>query len=264
MIQSFVKRIAPLAALAMSAGLAGCGDVSVTINGEEGVPLSELDMSGDAPTELLVAGPDRVVVTEGDELDITVEGDDEDLVRFVLDDKMLGVTRKDGDWDFDGQITVRVTMPAPTEIEALGSGSVEAATVADDAEVNIRGSGSVAVEQVDVESLETNIWGSGSIRIAGTADRLEASTWGSGGANLAGLTADDAEISIYGSGGVNLASDGKVDASIMGSGSVHVTGSAQCSVSAMGSGSITCKPASDSGDAEDGESDESTETAEAS
>ncbi len=245
MFQHFLKRMAPIVAVAMSMGVAGCGDIDIKINGKEGVPLAELDMTGDAPTELLVAGPDKVIVTEGDTLDITVEGDDSavEKVRFVKDGKMLGVTREDSSWSSDDQAIVRVTMPAPEEIDVAGSGSVETATLASNAQVNIGGSGSVAIEQVAAESLEINIGGSGSVKAAGTTERLEIGIGGSGGTNLADLKADDAEISIAGSGSVSLASDGKVEASIMGSGSVNVTGSAECSVTAMGSGSLNCRPA---------------------
>jgi len=245
MFERFIRRMAPLAALTMSLGLASCGSIDVKINGKEGVPLAELDMSGEAPTELLVAGPDKVIVTEGDALTIDVEGDSADAVRFVLDGKMLGVTREEETWDWDGQAIVRVTMPALEEIDIAGSGSVEAATVASDAEINIGGSGSVAVDQVNADRLEIAIGGSGSVRAAGSARDLEVSIGGSGGTNLANLTADDAEISIAGSGSVSLKSDGKVEASIAGSGSVNVVGSAECKVTALGSGTLTCKPAAE-------------------
>ncbi|HSM53046.1 MAG TPA: hypothetical protein VK839_02550, partial [Erythrobacter sp.] len=75
MLNKLIKRLAPVAAIALSAAVAGCNDMNIEINGEEGVPLAELDMSGDAPTELILAGPDTVVLSEGDALDIDVEGD---------------------------------------------------------------------------------------------------------------------------------------------------------------------------------------------
>ena len=255
MFNRFVKRMAPVAAIVMSAGLAGCGSVDIKINGKEGVPLAELDMTGDAPTKLLVAGPDKVILTEGDTLDISVEGDSADTIRFVRDGKLLGVTREEDNWDWDGKATVRVTMPAPEEIDIAGSGSVEAATVASDAAVNIGGSGSVVIDQVAADKLEIAIGGSGSVKAAGTATDLEISIGGSGGTDLANLKADDVEITIGGSGSVSLASDGKVDATIAGSGSVNVTGDAQCSVSSFGSGSLKCTPAAGGDSDEDAEAE---------
>ena len=46
MIKHIAQRSAPLAALALGAGLAGCS-VSYDFNEVDGVPLSEFDQSGD-------------------------------------------------------------------------------------------------------------------------------------------------------------------------------------------------------------------------
>lgn len=253
---------APLAAVALGLGLTGCIYVDATINGQEGVPLSELDMSGAAPVELLLAGGDNVILSEGDTLEIEVEGSDEAkaAVRFVLDGDLLGVTREEDLWEGYDRATVRVTMPAPREVSITGSGNVQADTLADVAQVSVLGSGDFSAAEAELsaldvniggsgtaefgelatEILEINIGGSGSVAAAGSANRLEVSIGGSGGANLSDLKADDAEISIAGSGSVGLQSDGSVEANIMGSGSVSVKGDADCTENAMGSGSLRC------------------------
>ena len=64
MIKNIAQRSAPIAALAMGLGLAGCS-YSVDWGEVDGVPLSEFDQSGDAPTEVALAGSDQVVITEG-------------------------------------------------------------------------------------------------------------------------------------------------------------------------------------------------------
>ena len=86
MIQKIVKALAPLGMLAGAALLSGCDGMNISIGGDDGVPLAELDMSGEPPTELVLAGPDRVVVTEGDDLDIEVSGDADAVaaLRFSL------------------------------------------------------------------------------------------------------------------------------------------------------------------------------------
>ena len=244
MIGRLLKGLAPLAALAMGASLGGCGGADLKINGEEGVPLSELDMSGAAPTELVVSADAKVVVSEGDTLTITVEDDPENALRFVLDDETLGVTR-DPDLEIkDGKAVVRVTMPAPKAIVIAASGSVETTKVASGSvDIAIGGSGSVAIEEIASESLEIAIGGSGSVMGSGTTDRLEIAIGGSGEVLMPGLKADRAEIAIGGSGDVAFASDGTVEASIAGSGDIKVTGSAKCEVSSFGSGTLTCSPA---------------------
>ena len=239
-IRNAIRTAAPALAMAAAAALGGCnasGDIS--FNGQEGVPLEELDMSGAAPTELALLGPDNIVLTEGSALAITVEGADTDQLRFVLDGNSLGIMRE-GNYSGSGA-TVNIIMPAPAEISVAGSGSISAEKLASKAGVNIAGSGSLDVADVDADELEVVVAGSGRTRMAaGSVRKLELSILGSGKADLAGVRTDDAEVNIAGSGDSALASDGQVEVNIMGSGDVTVTGNAQCKVSSMGSGTVTC------------------------
>ena len=59
----------------------------MTFNGDEGVPLAELDLSGDPPTEVASFGPDTVDVRTGESLAIEVEGSSgaKDRMLFVRD-----------------------------------------------------------------------------------------------------------------------------------------------------------------------------------
>jgi hypothetical protein len=249
-------------ALPLALGLAACSGMDGTINGQAGVPLAEVDTSGSAPPELIVAGPDTVVVTQGDTLSIDVEGSDDAVaaVRFVLDDNFLGVTREQDSWDYTSAATVRVTMPPLREVSVSGSGGAEVDALAQNAEVSLSGSGSFSGGQVEVQTLEIGVSGSGSARFdritaetieiglsgsgsvygEGSAGRLEASLSGSSGIDFAELKAEDARISVSGSGSVSLQSDGTVTADLSGSGSVRVKGSAQCTENASGSGSLVC------------------------
>lgn len=244
MIERFIKRMAPVAALALGTALTGC-NADMKVNGMDGVPLAKLDMDAATPTELVLASGDRVVLREGDALAITVDGDPEETekLRFSLDEETLGITREGNSWGSGSAVTVNVTMPPPEEIVVAGSGTILAQAVAKDAELTIGGSGNIEVEAIAADSLEVTIGGSGSIKGAGTARVLEVNIGGSGDVDLSALKADTAEISIGGSGDVALASDGTVEASIAGSGDVRVTGRAQCEVTAVGSGKLTCSPA---------------------
>jgi hypothetical protein len=241
--EKILRGLAPVAALALAAGLAGCKDMNIRINDEEGVPLSELDTSGEAPTELVLAAPDTVVVTSGTALDIDVEGDQRavDALRFTFSEGTLGILREKGEWNRgDAVATVRVTMPAPRKIVIAGSGGVAAQTMAREAEVTIAGSGRLDVASLAADQLDANIMGSGTFGVAGTATALDLTVAGSGSFEAKGLKVDRAELNIMGSGDAEFASDGTVEAKIMGSGDVTVTGSATCTVKAMGSGRVTC------------------------
>ncbi|MEE4153288.1 MAG: head GIN domain-containing protein [Erythrobacter sp.] len=237
---------ATIMAFAGAALLSACAFVDFDAGGMTGgVPLAELDMSGSAPTSIALAGPDTVILTEGETLDITVEGDQAAIekVRFKLEDDELKIGRENGKADSDAKATIRVTMPPPGEIAVAGSGSITAPAMARQAELDIAGSGSIEVASLDAERLEVNIGGSGTATAAGKASRLEVSVAGSGDVRLAGLSAERVEVSIAGSGDVELASDGTVEASIAGSGDVTVTGNAKCTLSSVGSGKLHCNPA---------------------
>lgn len=244
MIKHVLKGVLPLAAVALVLASAACGNMNMTVGDDDGVPLSELDMSGTAPTKLVLAGPDKVVVTEGDKLAITVTGDQEaiDSLRFNLEDGTLGIMREKS-WKGKGVATIAVTMPPAQEIVLAGSGDIKAPVMVDEAEVNIAGSGTVAIDRIQSSTFDVNVMGSGTLSAAGEADRLDFNVAGSGMLKARALKVERAEINIAGSGGGEFASDGRVEARIAGSGDVTVYGRAECKVSAMGSGTVRCRPA---------------------
>ncbi|MFZ1742470.1 MAG: head GIN domain-containing protein [Pontixanthobacter sp.] len=242
MLNHLFKKIAPVAAMAIGLALSGC-NIDMSINGEKGVPLAELDQSGDPPTGVALLGPDVVIISEGKKLAITVEGEDKavEAMRFTLEDGTLGIMRDSDVWNGKAKATVRVTMPAPEDLNMAGSGRIEAATMAKKANINIAGSGVIEVTALAADSLEVAMAGSGSVKASGSAKALEVSVMGSGETDLSGLTTEGAEVNIAGSGSVAFASDGKVEVNMAGSGNVTVTGEASCEVNSMGSGKVTCK-----------------------
>ena len=136
MIHKILKGLAPLAALAGAAMVSGCDGVNVRIGDQDAVPLAELDMSGDVPTELVVAGPDKVLVREGGSLDIDVSGDPEavEALRFSLDKGTLAITRAKDSWKGKGIATVTVTLPELNGLVLAGSGDADVASMKNDAE----------------------------------------------------------------------------------------------------------------------------------
>lgn len=233
-----------LAIAAAATMLSGCnGDFNIS-SSSDGVPLAELDYEGARPTNISLAGPDKVIVTSGDTLTIDVEGDSgvTENLRFDLEDDSLEIGRA-GDWRRSDVATIRVTMPSPDRVSMAGSGmlTVDRLGSGDDAEITIAGSGKTDIGQIKADSLEVNVAGSGSLKAAGTARTLELSIAGSGELDLRNLNVEDADVSIAGSGDAVFASDGSVEASIMGSGTVEVLGNASCSVSSMGSGELKCR-----------------------
>lgn len=239
----FVRTLGPIIAIAIAAGASGC-DGKVTINGDEGKPLSELDLSGKAPDELVLAGPDEIRVSTGDKLAITVEGDAEatEQIRFSLKDGSLAIHRKDKTFSSNGKTAiVNITMPAPREVVMAGSGKIMTANLATKAEVTVAGSGTIESTTVSGEALDLTIAGSGNFLAAGNVRKLDLTIAGSGSARMDALKVEKADVSIAGSGNATFASDGEVKANIMGSGNVTVKGRARCTVSSMGSGKLVCE-----------------------
>lgn len=240
-IGSICKAFAPLAAVAMAASLSGC-DSTITVDGAEGKKLSELDLSGNPPTKLVLAGPDHVKITEGAKLAITVDGDANvaDKLRFTLSGGTLGILRTKS-WKNGGAVTVNVTMPAPQDVTLAGSGTIDAAQLGKDAKVTVAGSGDVKAGVISGDSFNLTVAGSGTMRGGGAIKNLDMTIAGSGSADLAALRADHAKVTIAGSGNATMTSDGDVSATILGSGMVTVKGRATCKVSSMGSGKLVCE-----------------------
>lgn len=236
-------KIAPVIALVAAVGLAACDNVNVEFGDGEGVPLADLDLSGDPPDTVALASPDAVVITSGDSFAIEVEGSAEarDRMRFALDEGTLAILREKGDWNDEDQATVNITMPPPGSLVMAGSGTMRADAMADNPDIVMAGSGTITATGIAAERLEVTVAGSGTVEASGTADNLELTVAGSGSANMEGLQAGNAEVSIAGSGDAAFASDGDVEASIIGSGTVRVRGSARCEVNTVGSGRLVCE-----------------------
>lgn len=252
MLHRIIKGIAPVFAMAAAFTAAGC-DGNIIIAGDKGVPLAELDLTGNAPNGILLAGPDSVVVTTGDTLAIDVSGDPAavEALRFKLEDDTLAIMRVEDTPKDVGKARVAVTMPSLEKVTLAGSGTIEAPSLSGEAKVTIAGSGTARTASVDASAVEVTIAGSGTYSAGGRADSLELTIAGSGEADMAGLRVDTAEITIAGSGNAAFASDGTVDATVMGSGEVTVAGTARCTIKSMGSGKLNCQAGTTSAGATD-------------
>lgn len=244
-IEKVFGKIVPAVALMAAIGLSGCDNVNIEIDGEEGVPLAELDMTGDPPSGMVLASPDNVVITSGDEFTIDIEGgaEESERMRFALDDGTLAIHREDGDWSDDGKATINVTMPAPESLVMAGSGTITTDAMGNSPEIVIAGSGTATANNLEAERMELTVAGSGTMNASGSTDRLELTIAGSGSANMEELQVGDAEVTIAGSGDAAFASDGNVEANVVGSGTVRVRGSASCEINSLGSGELICEAA---------------------
>ncbi|MGB3166295.1 MAG: head GIN domain-containing protein [Alteraurantiacibacter sp.] len=241
--EKLLKAVGPFVAMAAATALTGCDGMDVKFNGEDGVPLSDLDITGTPPTGVALGGPDIVIVTTGDDFAIDVDGTDEaaDRMRFALADGMLGIGRARGNSGKGDVATINITLPAVSSIAIGGSGRIKADRLHGEADIAVGGSGRAEVASVESDRLDVVIGGSGSATARGRVERLDISIGGSGIADLAQLYAENAEVSIGGSGSARFASNGRVNANIGGSGDVRVRGTAECTQSTVGSGRLICE-----------------------
>lgn len=224
-----------------------CDSDNFRFNGKTGVKLDDLDMGDDAPDEVVLVGPDHVVISEGEDFTISLQGDDEtkEGVRFLVEEDTLYILRDDLCGPGEDRATISVTMPAPSKITIAGAGELATSTLAKEAEVLIAGAGQLSVLDIDIDELDVTIAGSGHFTAGGKVEELELSVAGSGIAEMSGLMVGKAGIDIAGSGNSTFACDGEVEAHIMGSGNVTVRGSARCRVQSMGAGCLVCEPRED-------------------
>ncbi len=221
--------------------LAGTIGAQIREDGREGVPLEELDLTGEPPHRIALMGPAQVVLTEGEVFRVSVEpGSASNDVLFSLHEGKLSVSGG------NSTTVVRLTLPAPRKLVLAGSGRVTAAKLARDGKISVAGSGRLEVADVDGGRLKVSVAGSGRLAIDGRADALDLSIAGSGSCDGEGLTVEKAAVHIAGSGDAIFTCNGEVSAHLMGSGNVIVRGSARCTVHSMGSGTVTCEREKDS------------------
>ncbi len=233
------------AGLAAKAAAESSGTFNIQINGMKAVKLDDLALDGAKINALVVAGPDRVIVSQGDTPDITIDGDEaaRGALRFALKDGTLAVLSPKGFIGQAGTTTIRITIPRLKSIIAAGSGSVEIDQLTGSkkgkARVVIAGSGDLSISNAALEKLTLTIAGSGAASIAGgSANHMKLTIAGSGALAAEAFSVATLEAHIAGSGSAELASDGAVSGSIVGSGSLTIHGDAICDIKQRGSGQL--------------------------
>ncbi|PVM85838.1 GIN domain-containing protein [Caulobacter endophyticus] len=176
--------------------------------------------------------PARVLFTQGEKADITVEGPQGLARRVVLTNGRLHF---DGDgegrgfrFDHSGvrvftnsdDLVIRVTAPGVRNFVLNGSGDLD-------------------IQSYDQPDLSLTLNGSGEAYASGKAGKVDLKIAGSGEAELTSLAITDANVAIAGSGEAKLGPTGRADVDIAGSGDVTLTARpASLSKSIAGSGDV--------------------------
>jgi hypothetical protein len=170
-----------------------------------------------------LAGANNVVIRVGEKQSVVVRADNNllDRVRTEVQSAELLIANTPGSLTTKSPMSVEVTIPT---IKAL----------------TLSGSGNIAVNGIEAESLKMTLPGSGTLTGSGTATRLDVTVSGSGTVQFTRLVANDVRAVVSGSGSIFITATKTLDASVTGSGAILYTGNPQdVTKSVTGSGAIT-------------------------
>ena len=187
-----------------------------------GMPVTEVrDVAPFTSIELV--GSNNVVVRVGEEQTVVVKADDNliDRVTTEVQSGELIIGSTPGSFSTKSPMSVEVTVP-----------TLDAVTLA--------GSGNMAVDGIDAESLRADLPGSGTLSGSGTATHLNVTVGGSGAVQFARLVADVVHAAVSGSGSIFITATKSLDAAVSGSGVIVYAGNPHdVTRSITGSGAIT-------------------------
>ncbi len=209
--------------------------------------------------------PGSLILEQGDEYRLVVEGRAEDLekVETEVSGETLSIRWREGWFGVfgaapDGEIRVRVTAPTLEALELAGSGRVSGGAwlaqtfsleisgsgsvrleelAAEELLVEVAGSGNAIIPRVDAARVRIEINGSGDVELAGAADRQHIELMGSGDVRASELEGTEVRVEIMGSGGARVWATDSLAVEILGSGDVRYRGDPRLEVERHGSGS---------------------------
>jgi hypothetical protein len=215
---------ASLIALLLATGCSGLFNSNVTsevVRGSGNVVTESRPVSGFSRVEL--AGTGNIIITQGDTESLIVEAEDNllpYLTTEVRGERLI--------LDQPDNVTLENTEPIIFHV-----------TLIDLAEVGVSGTGSIASDNLDVESLSAYLSGTGTITLAGNVDQQTINLSGSGNYQGSDLLSREALITIAGTGNALVNSTDILNATISGTGFVQYLGSPQVTENISGVGGVT-------------------------
>lgn len=191
--------------------------------------------------DLRIAG--NVYVTQGNEHSLTVKGNASDLKDLITEVKGGNLIIRYDSWlSRHGNVEIHLVMKNVEGLDVSGSGTIasESKIVTDEIELEISGSGSIIIDQLEANEIESEISGSGKIVLKGTktVDEFEFEISGSGKIYAFDLTANKVSGDISGSGKVEITALERLETDISGSGKVYYKGNPVINAEISGSGKV--------------------------
>lgn len=107
-------------------------------------------------------------------------------------------------------------------------------------DMQVTGSGSVAMPALDADQLNATLLGDGSMTLGGRGGRVRLLTSGAGTIDAASLRGDDVTVRLDGAGATRVTARYTADATSTGVGAITVYGKPACKVKAVAGGPISC------------------------
>jgi Putative auto-transporter adhesin, head GIN domain len=124
------------------------------------------------------------------------------------------------------------------DLSGSGLIRTENAFEGDKLDMFLGGSGNIEVKQANYKNIDAQISGSGDIELAGNAVNAEYEVSGSGGINSKDLKAKKVQAEITGSGGIDCFAETELEANITGSGNIEYGGTPSVKSRITGSGEV--------------------------
>jgi hypothetical protein len=220
-------------------------------------------------TKISFGLPGKLYVKQGSPQKVELQGDKDVLeeVETEVDGGRLKIG-KEGNWlkwnSGNDKITVYITVPNIDALSVSGSGDLigESKIRTNDLDLNVSGSGSMAIEVEATGDVDANVSGSGNMNLKGHFSSFESDVSGSGKVTLSANIDNTADFGISGSGRIeasgsadrvktNISGSGKVmaanlqtnrcDVRISGSGDVEIDVKNELDANISGSGSVSYK-----------------------
>lgn len=232
------------AILLLSIAVTGCKKGGIFCYRPDGNTTEQVrDVSGFNAIDLSIAA--TVNITHSEDYAVKVKGSKNllDILETKVKGNKLKIDFKKNKCVKEAyDITLDIAMPNLSGINISGSGDIYVPTCfsGTDLEINISGSGSLAIDSLAVESLDCDISGSGSIDITGigTATKEKIKISGSGDIYLFDFPVHQSDINISGSGNCNVHVLDELDVNISGSGDIVYMGDPTVIQNISGSGSV--------------------------
>lgn len=195
-------------------------------------------------TRVITEIPMDIYLSNGDHSEVRIEASSNliHLIKTRTSGSTLTIDTDDNQCIRNNHpIRVYVTSPTITSLDIRGSGDAydQGTLVANRFEATIQGSGSIELNELDVQDFDVHISGSGDIILSGsTCNNGSIQIDGSGNVNTYGMVTDNVDVDISGSGDAFVHAMDFLNVEISGSGNVYYRGTPSIRSKVSGSGNI--------------------------